>query len=132
VSKFNHYMNSHFSGCRLIARARDTCRERDVTIHQIPGYWDVVGVSDGTDAWVAPTSTGPFFKTATGDVTKIMRALEAGEELPPVPDAPAKDQTRRRAVLIDDAEQPPPKRTRTPLEPAGQAAAQGRRHVCFA
>ena len=37
-------------GERLIARARDTSRGRDVTIHAMPGYWDVVGISDGTDA----------------------------------------------------------------------------------
>jgi hypothetical protein len=134
VSKFNLYLNNHFAGygCRLIARARDTSRGRDVTIHAIPGYWDVVGVSDGTDAWIAPTAAGPFFKTSTGDVGKIMKALEAGDPLPPVPDAPQASPGRRRVILLDDSDASPPRRSRTPLEPAGTAVAQGRRHVLFA
>lgn len=98
MSKFNHFMSTHFSGggCRLIARARDACRNRDVTLHQIPGYWDVVGVSDGVDAWIAPCAASPFFKTATGDVAQIMRALQAGDPLPEVPERP-----RRRVALLD-------------------------------
>jgi hypothetical protein len=44
MNRFNEYMSSNFrsGGCRLIARARDNCRNRDVTIHAMPGYWDVV------------------------------------------------------------------------------------------
>jgi hypothetical protein len=119
-------MASHFSGCRLIARARDLCRDRNVTIHAIPGYYDVVGVSDGTDAWVAPCSAGPFFKTSTGDVTKIMRALQAGEPLPPVPDLPNEGTTRR--VLLKQEPEIPRRTLRTPLIDSQKI---GRRHVQF-
>lgn len=97
--KYNHYMNSHFSGCQVIAKARDTCRERDVKIFRIPGYWDVVGVSDGTDSWIAPVSAGLFFRTTSGDVADIMRRLQAGEPLGPIPDAPGR---RQRVALIED------------------------------
>lgn len=115
MNRFNQYMNSHFSGCRLLARALDDCRNRRVTIHQIPGFWDVVGVTDGTDAWIAPAAAAPYFKTATGDVADIMRRLAAGEDVGPVPDAPPVRQ-RRALVTEQPAEQqqdqPLPRRTR--------------------
>jgi hypothetical protein len=99
MNRFNEYMSSNFrsGGCRLIARARDNCRNRDVTIHAMPGYWDVVGVTDGVDAWVAPASAGLFFGTATGDCADLMRRLQAGEPLPPVPETRS-----RKRVILDD------------------------------
>lgn len=111
MSRFNEYINCHFGGygCRLIARARDEHRGRDVTLHQIPGYWDCVGVSDGTDAWIAPAAASPFFRTATGDVADILRRLQAGDPIPVVPDAPP-----RRRVRLDDA---------TPSQPQADEAA---------
>lgn len=105
MSRFNTYLNTHFKsgGCRLIARAHDRCRDRPVTLHAIPGFWDCVGVSDGTDAWIAPASAGLFFGTATGDCADLMRRLQAGEELPPVPDAPP---PRRARVRLETDPQP--------------------------
>lgn len=123
--RFNQYMNAHFAGCRLLARARDECRNRDVSLFQVPGHWDVVGVTDGTDSWIAPTSAGPFFKTATGDVADIMRRLQAGEELPPPPDAPRK---RARLVLEDDAP-PPPRKPRQRIEEEAQPSPRRARHA---
>lgn len=116
MNRFNEYMDNHFrnGNCRLIARAHDKCRNRRVELFAIPGYWDVVGVTDGVDAWVAPCSAGLFFGTATGDCADLMRRLQAGEELPPVPDAPRA--TRARARLTDHpsaapaAPQPSPER----------------------
>lgn len=106
MNRFNEYMGAHFQqgGCRLIARARDECRQRDVRIYAMPGYWDVVGVSDGTDAWIAPASAGLFFQTATGDCADIMRRLKAGEPIPRVCDHP-----RRTRVHLDE---PTPPRSR--------------------
>lgn len=103
MNRFNEFMGSHFksSGCRLIARARDTCRNRDVSIFALPGYWDVVGVSDGTDAWVAPASAGVFFGTATGDCADLMKRLKAGEALPVPPPL-----IQRPRVHLDDEPQP--------------------------
>jgi hypothetical protein len=109
--RFNNYMAVHFTNCRLIARAYDNCRGREVTLHAIPGEWDVVGVSDGTDAWIAPASAGLFFATATGNCADLLRRLKAGETLPPVPDAP-NGRARTRVRLEDDQEQTPRSRTR--------------------
>lgn len=126
MNRFNVYLNTHFqgSGCRLIARARDTCRSRDVRLYAVPGHFNVVGVSDGIDAWIAPVSAGPFFKTATGDVAKIMQALQAGEPPPQVPDAP--QHRPRRALLPDGADPPitPPRRRAALAEPVPQPAQQ--------
>jgi hypothetical protein len=112
---FTSYLNSHFKsgGCRLIARAHDKCRDRRVTLHAIPGFWDCVGVSDGTDAWVAPASAGLFFATATGDCADIMRRLQAGEELPPVPDWP---EQKRARLPLEDEPAPRPRAGRQAVE----------------
>lgn len=126
--KFNAFMNSHFrtAGCRLIARARDECRNRDVSIYAMPGYWDVVGVSDGIDAWVCPVAAGAFFKSNTGDVYELMRALKDGHPLPPVPPVAGKPAKPRRVSLDDDEEPAPRAKTRAPLvddsEPAPRKA----------
>lgn len=108
MNRFNEFMNSHFqySGCRLIANAYDTCRNRKVKIYAMPGYFDVVGVTDGTDSWVAPASAGLFFGTASGDCADLMRRLKAGQPLPPVPDAPSS----RPRVRLDDPQPPTPAR----------------------
>jgi hypothetical protein len=116
VSRFNPYLTTHFqgNGCRLIARAHDDCRARDVRLYAIPGYWDCVGVTDGTDAWIAPASSGLFFRTATGDCADLLRRLQAGDELPPVPDFPKSAAPRKRVRLETDspsaAEQQTPQR----------------------
>lgn len=118
MNRFNEYLAHHFKhgGCRLIARAHDRCRDRRVELYAVPGHWDVVGVSDGTDAWIAPCSAGLFFATASGDCADLMRRLQAGEELPPIPDAPPRARTRARLPETDHppaataAPQPSPER----------------------
>lgn len=116
--RFNHYLASHFksAGCQLIARAYDDCRSRQVELHRMPGEWDVVGVTDGTDAWIAPTAASPFFRTATGDVADIMRRLRAGDPLPPVPEPGAPKRQRRRLDAEPAPEpEPQPRRSRVRL-----------------
>lgn len=71
ISSFKHYFNNRFEGCRLLARARDMHRNRDVLIYLVPGEWEVVGVSDGTDVWIAPIVADPFsvnIKQAVEDI----------------------------------------------------------------
>jgi hypothetical protein len=95
--RFNNYMANHFSSCTLIARAYDKCRNRDVTLHAIPGHWDVVGVSDGVDAWVAPAVPGLFSGTATSDVHDIIRRMKIGEPPPALPST-----ARPQRVRLDE------------------------------
>lgn len=57
---YKHYINGHFGGCVLLAKARDVYRDRDVQVFAIPGEFDHVGVTDGTDAWIAPVIADPF------------------------------------------------------------------------
>lgn len=118
---YNHLFATHFkgSGCRLIARAYDKCRNRRVELFAIPGYHDRVGVSDGTDSWIAPATAGLFFGTSTGDCADLMRRLQAGEELGPVPDWPQVDPSLKksaRIVLDDEDIQVRPIRTRIALD----------------
>lgn len=125
MNRFNAYMAGHFSGCRLLAHARDEHRGRDVKLFKIPGHWDVVGVTDGTDSWIAPTAAGPFFKTADGDVADIMRRLQAGEELPPPPDAPRK----RARLVLEDAAPPAARKPRQRIEEDPQPRPRRARHA---
>lgn len=53
-------MTSRFVGCRRIAMARDETKNRDVRLYALPESFDVVGVNDGIDCWIAPTSGDPF------------------------------------------------------------------------
>lgn len=79
MSRYNHLFANHFGSCRLLKVGRDPHRERDVKIYAIPGEFDVVGISDGTDSWVAPVATG-FLE----DVRKILVRIQAGEDVKPL------------------------------------------------
>jgi hypothetical protein len=78
MNRFNQYMNNGFSGCRLLAYARDNCRHRDVRIYQVPGFVEEVGVTDGTDSWIAPVIADPF----SVNIRQIMRDLFDGKPIP--------------------------------------------------
>lgn len=75
---FKDYINRHFDGCRLLAHARDEHRNRDVRVFALPGHFDVVGVTDGTDAWVAPVICDPF----SVKVSQLLADLRAGVDVP--------------------------------------------------
>lgn len=60
MSRYNHHFQNHFSSCVLLARAFDPHRNRNVELRMLPGQFDVVGVTDGTDAWIAPVVSDPF------------------------------------------------------------------------
>lgn len=48
---YNTLMSSHFKGCKLLLERTDQGRGRDQKVFHI-GEDEVVGVSDGTDAWI--------------------------------------------------------------------------------
>lgn len=96
MSKYNHYFQSHFAGCLLLANAFDPHRNRQVELRMLPGEFEIVGVSDGTDAWIAPVSGDPF----SVSVKRILENIRNGK-------MPAQQRQRAR-VLIDVAEDAPP------------------------
>lgn len=81
MANYKLHMNSKFASCRLLAHARDNHRNRDVKLYAIPGEFDVVGVSDGVDVWIAPTSINPF----SVNVKQLLEKLARGEDLTPAP-----------------------------------------------
>ena len=106
MSRFNRFMEAHFAGCRLLAKARDNCRNRDVSIYQVPGEFETVGVSDGTDCWMAPVAADPF----SVSVKRILDDLREGKSPAPV------ISTKRTRVRVDAPQDEQPKeRTRVRL-----------------
>lgn len=75
--RYNSHFANHFGSCRLLKTGRDPHRERDVKIYALPGEFDVVGITDGTDSWVAPVATG-FLE----DVRKMLQRIQSGTDLP--------------------------------------------------
>lgn len=56
----NRHLNSHFAGCLLLAKGYDEYRKREVQLFMLPGEFNLVGISDGTDSWLAPVSADPL------------------------------------------------------------------------
>lgn len=111
--RFNKLLGSHFAGCLVLARARDVYRNRDVTVHMIPGDFSIVGVSDGVEAWIAPVVVNPF----SVNVKKLLEDVQAGKPLT----AP-EPLLRRRPPPV--ATTPPPpllKRRGEPISPVAEA-----------
>lgn len=73
MNRYNSYMNNHFSACLLLTHMHDPHRSRDVRVHMIPGEFEIVGLTDGVDSWICPTST-PFMEK----VRKILGTVRDG------------------------------------------------------
>lgn len=80
MNRYNEMMNTHFRSCVLLAKAYDPYRQRDVQIRMLPGEFNYVGVSDGTDAWVCPTSIDPFGI----NLNKLINDIRNGAPVPKV------------------------------------------------
>lgn len=78
---YKHHLTNHWAGCRLLAKTRDNCRNRDVQLFLIPGDFDYVGVTDGTDAWVAPSHVPSIFGV---DVKPLLDQIRKGVDVRPV------------------------------------------------
>lgn len=95
MSRYNNYFANDFGSCRLLAYAFDHCRNRQVRIFLMPGEIECVGISDGTDKWIAPVSDTLF----SVNIKNMLRDLQDGIPLPhPVPPQPKG--IRKRSVLI--------------------------------
>lgn len=94
TNRFNHYMNTHFSGCVLLMQMLDAGRGRTMSFYQIPGEWDLAGITDGTDSFVVPTTTAD---PTSAKLKKILEDLRNGKqpEITPL--------LRRRAVAAPEA-----------------------------
>lgn len=75
MANWKTYMANHFGSCLVLAHARDNCRQRDVKICAIPGEVEAVGITDGTDAWIAPVTADCF----SVNVRRLMDDLHAGK-----------------------------------------------------
>lgn len=94
--RYNHHLQNHFGSCLLLARAHDAHRGRDVQLRALPGEFDVVGVTDGTDAWLAPATCRPFGV----DVAALLQRVRDGTHTAP--------RGRPRHALAEDAQEPQP------------------------
>lgn len=104
MPNFKHYMNSRFSGCRLLANAYDQHRNREVKVFLIPGEFECVGVCDTVDCWIAPVIAEPF-SLPIGSVIKDI--LDGKKVVLPI-NAPG-SRKRARSVLLEpgDGDTPP-------------------------
>lgn len=93
---YKHHLTNHWAGCRLLAETRDHCRNRPVKLYAIPGEFEHVGVTDGTDSWVAPAVAQVFGV----DVRNLLGKLRAGEDVKPVVFA-ARTRIRAAAVPVE-------------------------------
>lgn len=131
MSSFNRYFANHFGGCQLLAEAYDQHRQRNARIFLIPGTVEVVGVTDGVDCWVCPTSINPF----SVDIREILADLQGERKIKlPVraPGIPGQGAPRKRARIrvSDEAPADPPARVRSRLLVApGEPEAPARRRV---
>ncbi|MNL05075.1 hypothetical protein D3C87_1256560 [compost metagenome] len=101
MANFKTYINSGFSSCMLLAYARDECRSRDVRLYLIPGHDDVVGVTDGVDAWIAPAVASIM----SVNVRRIIDDLRAGKGVPkPEPLAAPRRTLLNMAANAEDGE----------------------------
>ncbi len=121
MSRFNTYFNNNFSGCRLLAYARDPHRGRDVSIYMMPGFVEEVGVTDGIDKWICPVIANPF----SVNIIDIMRRVIAGESIP-TPVKPGVGKTSRRAVLAEEPATTPKPSRRALLAPINEVPTPSR------
>lgn len=101
---YKFWMNCHFDNCLHLASTRDPYRDRDVRIYALPGEFDVVGVSDGTDAWIAPVSANPFIGQGV-NIKAILGSVRDGT----FRSAAATGVTRRR-IIVQQPEPSPSRR----------------------
>lgn len=126
MNRFNRYFANHFSGCQHLASTHDQNRNRNVKIYRVPGIADFVGITDGTDCWMAPVSHSLF----RVDIKRLLDDMQAGHKrlLPIVsyPDqAPLKK--ARRQLDLETGTQPMNAATGEPRRRSNYAVPPSRR-----
>jgi hypothetical protein len=89
-TRFNDYLTSHFRSCRLISKAYDEHRKRNVGLHLIPGHWDVIGVTDEHESWIAPVNASCFGV----NVQRLLDDFREGKPFPGHDSVPVPVRTR--------------------------------------
>lgn len=54
---WNYHLNHHFGSCRLLATGYDPHMKSEVRYYLLPGDFDNIGVTDGTNSHVVPITT---------------------------------------------------------------------------
>jgi len=124
MNRFNTYFNNDFAACKLLAEVFDPYRNRQVKVYAVPGHDDAVGVSDGTDKWIAPVAGDPFRINIRQLIVDVRaggapyRAQPPGGRKKLLLDGPGQPEppppTRRKLLVAD--EQPLPIRRRNVLQ----------------
>lgn len=108
---YKHHINSHFGSCRLLAETLDKHRNRKVKLFMMPGEFNHVGVSDGTDAWIAPAISTVF----AVDVCAILAKIREGQDVPVQRDLFVEEQPGRQRRRLAQTEPQPTVPTRRRL-----------------
>lgn len=95
MNRYNNMMKNHFAGKTQIASMPDPGRGRTIKVFFLDD--EVVGLSDGTDAWVA----SPGACCLALRLPDLIAKHKAGELHYQEGDPPTKASARRR-VLVDD------------------------------
>lgn len=102
----------------LLANARDEHRNRDVRLYLMPGEFDTVGVTDGTDAWVAPVIADPF----SVNIARLMQDVREGKII-----RPNEASRKRHRIII--SQEVTPRRVMMNLEATTPAVPTRRRII---
>lgn len=102
MNRFNEMMATHFKGYECVYVMRDENRSRDLRVFNV-GHAEVVGLSDGTDAWMASASgalNGRLYQTMLANTTGV-RPRAKTNRTDAAPDAAAAQEhfPRRRVTL---------------------------------
>lgn len=79
MSRYNLLINTHFSSCRLLVEGHDPHRDRKVKVFMVPGDFSVVGLTDGVDSWIAPTSVAP--SDLFDKVRRVLHDIQNGKHV---------------------------------------------------
>jgi len=102
VNRFNDFMASHFKGHTCVYEMQDPHRSRTLRVFNV-GSDEVCGLTDGTDAWMAPLNSslnGQSFRTLLANTTGV-RPRAKTNRTDAASDAPAAHECfpRRRVTL---------------------------------
>lgn len=124
--KYNRYFADGFRSCRLLATGHDPHRNRQVQVRMIPGEYELVGMHDGVDSWVAPVIS-PFLHHVKRCLDEI---LKGGNPAPILLGGEAKPAARKRVVIKEPEPEIKPRARRVLIEePEAEVIPRRRTHV---